>query len=165
MGLALLLHRCICHASSAAPFLSRPADFHPYSAKHAAALSARASIEAWAAKLQDLALAAAPAATAATAATTTQSTAGDSSNASTSTAAAAAAESAAAETTAAATGAGAAAATNTSAASTQAAAAAAAPAPAVVQPRAYEALLDEVSEHQLLIFRGKLVQDTPQVRW
>jgi hypothetical protein len=32
-----------------------------------------------------------------------------------------------------------------------------------VQHRGYEALLDDLSEHQLLIFRGKLVQDTPQV--
>jgi hypothetical protein len=32
-----------------------------------------------------------------------------------------------------------------------------------VQPRGYETLLDDLSEHQLLIFRGKLVQDTPQV--
>lgn len=32
------------------------------------------------------------------------------------------------------------------------------------QPRGYEDLLDALSEHQLLVFRGKLVQDTPQVR-
>lgn len=33
------------------------------------------------------------------------------------------------------------------------------------QPRGYEDLLDALSEHQLLIFRGKLVQNTPQVVW
>lgn len=31
------------------------------------------------------------------------------------------------------------------------------------QPRGYEDLLDALSEHQLLVFNGRLVQDTPQV--
>lgn len=33
-----------------------------------------------------------------------------------------------------------------------------------LQPRGYEALLDDLSEHQLLIHKGKLVQDTPEVQ-